>query len=132
MTRARVIFREDDTNICAVYIHSDGYISGLGYQLSEQLGDYKIVNGLSYDQPKEKIANGMGCLAAQWVAMNKTKPGYLYLDNPIENENTRAMIDYHYFLSNQEGRIWVQVFRFTDKQPIYDGWLSLLKDFEEE
>lgn len=131
MTRARVTFKDYDTNICTVYIHSDGYISGLGHQLSEQLGDYTIVNGLSIDEP-EKIANGMGCLAAQWVAMNKTKPGYLYLDNPVEDKDTRAMIDYHYFLSNQEGKVWAQVFRFTDEQPIYNGWLSQLKDFEEE
>lgn len=131
MTRARITFKEYDRNVCTVYIHSDGYISGLGHELSEQLGDYKIVNGLKYGETG-KIANGMGCLAAQYIATNKKEPGYLYLDNPTEDKDTRAMIDYHYFLSNQDGRIWANVFVFTDTQPIYSGWLNQLKNFTEE
>jgi hypothetical protein len=64
--------------IMCMYRQYDGYPSGHGQDLAEFLEPFTIVNGLGLDD-KRKIANGMGCLAAQLVAHFKEGPGNIYL-----------------------------------------------------
>lgn len=59
------------------YKQHDGYPEGWGKELAEFLSGFQIVNGLSRDTGK--IANGMGCLAAQIIAHFKEEPGQFYI-----------------------------------------------------
>ena len=68
------------------YSHWDGYPSGFGKNLYNFLKDFTIVNGLSSDQ-NEKVANGMGCLAAQIIAHFKIEPGNFYILYECENHD---------------------------------------------
>ena len=54
-----------------IYNHYDGYPSGLGVTLADYLQDFTVVNGLGSRQGK--VANGMGCLAAQTVKYLKNQ-----------------------------------------------------------
>lgn len=75
-TRATTIVMEDNEELVRIYCHSDGYPEGHGLDLAK-LCDLKLVNGIG--DYKSKIANGMGCLAAQIIAGLKDGPGGIYL-----------------------------------------------------
>lgn len=74
---------EDETpkTVVTIYRQMDGYPSGLGQELAEFLDGFTVVNGFGLNPP-EKIANGMGCLAAQVVAHLKDGVGSVYLYPP--------------------------------------------------
>ena len=80
-TRSTVVFVNtafgNRQKVCAVYQHHDGYLSGVGKELAEFCDGILMVNGLSSLQPKS-IANGCGCLAAQFIAKFKAGAGGLY------------------------------------------------------
>lgn len=63
--------------VLVMYRQYDGYPSGHGEELAAFLKPFTVVNGLGDD--RRKVANGMGCLAAQIVAHFKTEPGTFYL-----------------------------------------------------
>jgi hypothetical protein len=119
-TRALINFveREDGVTFSAhpgvdqihvqIYNHYDGYPSGLGVTLASYLQDFKVVNGLgAYGQ--EKLANGMGCLAAQTVKYLKDEPGQIYLEKPREMD----WEDYEYFIWCKEGHgVWISIFDY--------------------
>jgi hypothetical protein len=78
-TRAVIrVFNEGKEVIANIYKHWDGYPSALGVDLADFLSDFTLVNGLGAGQ-SSKVANGMGCLAAQLIAHLKTAPGDVYL-----------------------------------------------------
>lgn len=64
--------------IVVMYRQYDGYPTGHGVELAKFLAGMKMVNGMGAGDP-EKIANGMGCLAAQVIAHFKDGPGGIYL-----------------------------------------------------
>lgn len=66
-----------------MYRQMDGYPSGHGKDLAEFLMPFTMVNGMGLRDTR-KIANGVGCLAAQIVAHFKTGPGHIYLDTPTK------------------------------------------------
>ena len=118
-TRALINFveREDGVTFSAhpgvdqihvqIYNHYDGYPSGLGVTLASYLQDFTVVNGLSSGQ--EKVANGMGCLAAQTVKYLKDEPGQIYLRKPGE----RDWEDYEYFIWCKDGHgVWISIFDY--------------------
>lgn len=84
-TRSTVKFYQEDELdnsgdlILAVYQQYDGYIKGVGHELAEWLKDKKVINGIQYETMQEGFANGMGCLAAQYVASKKVEIGNFYL-----------------------------------------------------
>lgn len=67
--------------LLTIYRQYDGYPDGHGLDLAEFLKDMNVVNGLTMDE-KKKVANGMGCLAAQLVAHLKQGPGNIYIYPP--------------------------------------------------
>lgn len=84
-TRCLTVIYNDDarrTNqkdeIVVMYRQMDGYPEGHGKELEKFLDGFTIVNGLGASQTV-KVANGMGCLAAQIVAHFKNGPGQFYL-----------------------------------------------------
>ena len=82
-TRSTVRFYSEfdkEEPIVSVYQQYDGYIEGVGYDLANFLKNKTIINRFGIDQTMNKgFANGMGCLAAQYVAENKTEIGGFYL-----------------------------------------------------
>jgi len=92
-----------------IYNHYDGYPSGLGVTLADYLQDFTVVNGLSIGQGK--VANGIGCLAAQTVKYLKDEPGQIYLYKP----GKRDWEDYEYFIWCKEGHgVWISIFDYND------------------
>ena len=89
-----------------VYKHYDGYPSGHPTALAEFLKDFKIVNGLGQDT--HKVANGLGCLAAQYVAAFKMDAGDIYVENP---DTEHMDIEYITYVWGGDGKgIWISIF----------------------
>ena len=98
-----------------IYNHYDGYPSGLGVTLADYLQDFTVVNGLQSGQGK--VANGIGCLAAQTVQYLKEGPGNVYLHKPSE----KNWEDYEYFVWCKEGHgVWISIFDY-DSNCIFVG-----------
>ena len=81
-TRSTITFYEkrDDKLIPYVNIYQqyDGYLEGVGEDLCIWLKNKIIVNGFSSND-KRDIANGIGCLIAQYIRDNKDDVGDLYI-----------------------------------------------------
>jgi len=71
---------EHGTVLCTMYRQFDGYPEGHGDELAQFLREFTVVNGIN--EEKGKIANSMGCLAAQLVANFKDGPGGICLEAP--------------------------------------------------
>ena len=80
------IYNEENKILVTMYRQYDGYPSGHGVELLEFLNGFQIVNGLGVAL-KGKIANGMGCIAAQIIAHFKDGPGGVYIETPAATAN---------------------------------------------
>ena len=90
-----------------VYKHYDGYPEGHPVDLAKFLNRFRIVNGLTNDSTE--VANGLGCLAAQYVAEFKMEPGDLYIENP---DSKHFDIEYiTYVWGDYHKGIWMSIFR---------------------
>lgn len=136
-TRCITAVVDGNRELLCMYRQMDGYPEGHGMELVEHFKGFKIVNGLSGD--KSKIANGVGCLAAQVVAKFKDEAGGFYLYAPETREVGEEFV---YTLSVKgnvdrgQGRIWLDViegevafFGMPGTKPelmewIYSGWLD--------
>jgi hypothetical protein len=98
-------YDQDEPIMCA-YQQFDGYIDGVGYSLANFLNRKTIINGIC-DQTMENYANGMGCLAAQYVAENKTRIGNFYLTNKDAEEY------YNYEVRYIDGKFNIKVVEFN-------------------
>lgn len=112
--------------IINMYRQYDGYPSGHGAELAEFLNGFNIVNGYNSDTPT-KLANGMGCLAAQLVANFKKGIGQFCLE-PTEARDCGQ--DYEYHISeNGNGVLNVSIFDSYRQENIFDGSIAELVDF---
>jgi hypothetical protein len=116
-TRATVKFyseydEEKKSPILNVYHQWDGYIEGVGHELANFLLNKKIINGISNQTMQEGYANGMGCLAAQYVAEIKTVIGSVYITS-IEDE---GYYNYKVYFENDKLIIEVDEFKGTPIQ----------------
>jgi hypothetical protein len=68
-TRCLTNFRSGDKILCTLYRQMDGYPDGHGQELADFLSGFKVVNGINSNDEREcpKLANGLGCLAAQVI-----------------------------------------------------------------
>lgn len=92
--------------ILSVYQQFDGYIDGVGHDLARFLKDKKIINGIKDEKMSDGYANGIGCLAAQYVAEMKKKIGGFYLTTQSDSQ------DYDYEVRFIDGRIIIKVDEF--------------------
>lgn len=106
-TRSTVKFYdESDEPILCVYQQYDGYISGVGHDLAKFLKGKKIIDGFRLDQTMENgFANGIGCLAAQYVAERKRRIGGFYLTTKDDKEEFNYEVRFidNKFIINVEG-----------------------------
>jgi len=94
-TRSLTYVYDDKTPVVCMYRQFDGYPSGHGSELARFLNGFEIVNG--YGVVKPKLANGMGCLAAQMIAFFKVGVGGFYLE-PVElGQNYGQDYEYHVY-----------------------------------
>ena len=102
-----------------VYKHYDGYPSGHPVALAEFLKDFKVVNGVPFGGDHSRMANGLGCLAAQYVAAFKEGPGDIY----IENQDTQhGDIEYVTYVWGDDGKgIWMSIFDTCEEECIFVG-----------
>lgn len=102
-TRSLTFVYEGDTPLINMYRQFDGYPSGHGAELAEFLNSFDaIVNGIPVGD-KRKMANGMGCLAAQLIANFKDGAGGFYI-YPVSAQDCGQEYEYHIF----ENKIVVQ------------------------
>lgn len=99
-TRCLTFVHDGEDTLINMYRQFDGYPSGHGRELAEFLSGFEIVNG--YNEKKEKLANGMGCLAAQIISHFKVGVGGFYME-PVTA--TDCSQDYEYHVYNNRVRV---------------------------
>lgn len=94
-TRSLTFVYDDNRPVINMYRQFDGYPSGHGQELAEFLLSGKMVNGIPVGS-KERMFNGMGCLAAQLVANFKKDAGGFYL-YPMDCTDCWQEYEYHVY-----------------------------------
>lgn len=125
-TRSVTHFMNDhEHTIVRLYRQFDGYPTGHGKDLADFLNGFRIVNGYSYeDRQQDKVANGMGCLAAQTIAYFKNGIGGFYIV-----DGNDCWQDYDYLVKlDGDGKLWVKIVGFGEKTVL--DWSSV-EDFRE-
>jgi hypothetical protein len=116
------VYEEDGSMIIALYGQYDGYLSGMGKDLEGFLKPIVVVNGMTRGNER-KIANGMGCLAAQLVAHFKSEPGTFRLYPPTTDIYAGQEYEYHIRNSDKGLLIRAETYEGTE---LYNG---LVADF---
>lgn len=98
------------TPIVTVYRQFDGYLSGHGLELAKFLKNKRIVNGLGGDDTD--VANGTGCLAAQFIKEFKDGPGGIYIMLPGDHWQE---YEYRVFVDETEQTITVKAYDLYGK-----------------
>lgn len=75
---------ESGITLLTFYRQMDGYPTGHGQELADFINRFTLVNGMGLNETPKKIANGMGCLAAQILAYFKDQHGVggIYVQRP--------------------------------------------------
>jgi hypothetical protein len=134
-TRSLTFVYDGDEAIINMYRQYDGYPSGHGAELADFLGQFTMVNGLGINETR-KVANGMGCLAAQLVANFKVGAGQFYL-YPTSAKECGQDYEYHIYKDDEGMRVRItdrgcNMFGLTmsDKNDaIFDGTLEEFTDY---
>lgn len=116
----------DSKPLVCMYRQYDGYLAGHGLELAEFLAPFTVVNGLGM-KDETKVANGMGCLAAQMVSHFKgNEPGQFYLHPTELGQNWGQEYEYHVYKD--------VVTVYTDHGDlVFSGtWAEFLKECQEE
>lgn len=117
----KAVSGDEGKEIVVMYRQMDGYPKGHGQDLCQFLTGITLVNGIPMGNEK-RLANGMGCLAAQVVAHFKNGVGEIYL-HPA---GTRGVDEeYRYHVSGREGgepnvKV-IEVSYHAPDKTLYDG-----------
>ena len=150
-TRSLTFVYDGEEPIINMYRQYDGYPTGHGAELAEFLAPFTMVNGLGINETR-KVANGMGCLAAQLVhkfkgsvggeestAMKGRSPNlaggfYLYPTSAVDCGQ-----DYEYHIYNKDGELRIAItnrgcnfFGLTQSdtnERIFEGNLAAFTEF---
>lgn len=154
MTRAEIKIIDGKNTLVNLYMHSDGYPSGIMKDIAEKYVSYKEVDGIPAGELN--IYNGIGDLAVQLITHLKNdnvenskkiqkdlerfglpkveinhEPGWLYI---VPNKTDRSDIEYYYELSSQNERLYVKC--FDTKKELFNGsleeYLSWVEKIESE
>lgn len=108
-TRSTTHFKSEHSNkiVCSIYEQFDGYIEGTGHDLANFLKNKKIINGISGSHNLDSnTANGISCLAAQWIKHRKDRVGGVYMTHSEARES------FNYFVSFDGTDIIIEVDKF--------------------
>ena len=90
------VYEDKETPLVCMYAQWDGYPTGHGADLSKFLNSFDaIVSGINIKETR-KIANGMGCLAAQMIAHFKIGVGGYYI-YPVDCGDCGQEYEYHIY-----------------------------------
>ena len=107
--------------IINMYRQFDGYPSGHGLELAEFMASFDaVVNGIPFDE-KRKVANGMGCLAAQMIAHFKVGVGGFYM-YPVTSKDCGQEYEYHIYSDRITVKDW-------NGKAIFTGPWAYFKEF---
>lgn len=108
-----LVYDNNEKPIMCMYRQFDGYMAWHGWELARFLTSFDaIVNGYSPGDTR-KIANGMGCLAAQMVGHFKQgEVGGFYL-YPTDTRNVGEEYVYEVFPDKVRVTNWEEVVIFT-------------------
>lgn len=125
-TRSLTFVYDGDVPVINMYRQFDGYPSGHGAELAEFLSGFEVVNG--YGEVKPKVANGMGCLAAQLIANFKKTVGGFYI-HPVTETDCGQEYEYHVYESKLVVNSCATVYDSGHSQVIFDGSWNEFKEF---
>jgi hypothetical protein len=112
---------ESPTPIINMYRQFDGYPTGHGAELATFLNSFDaITNGIPFGDTR-KLANGMGCLAAQLIAHFKQSVGGFYI-YPVTSKDCGQEYEYHIYSDR------ITVFGW-DKEHLFTGPWSAFTEF---
>jgi len=119
-----IVLDESGNPIVRMYRQMDGYPEGMGRDIVEKFGEFKLINGIGGgDHSKE--ANGMGCFAGQVVAHFKDGIGDIYLCRPDDDMGIHDE-EYAYIIyPNKMNILCITVYDVFNKYFLYDGLLSM-------
>ena len=137
-TRSLTFVYDGEEPIINMYRQFDGYPTGHGAELAEFLAPFDMVSGIPVgkDVKPRKMANGMGCLAAQLVANFKEEAGQFYL-YPTSAVDCGQDYEYHIYNKDKELRVAItnrgcNLFGLTTSdtnEKIFDGNLAEFTEF---
>lgn len=124
-----------ETPYVKIYQQYDGYIDGVGHDLARFLVKRRLINGIQ-NETMEEAANGIGCLIAQYISVNKNNIGDLYIE-PLNSNN--EWIDYNYKVIINEDKVpdmadnitTIEITNFGENKLIFKGSPSELLKFKE-
>lgn len=124
-TRCLTRVIDDGKPLLCLYRQFDGYEDGHGEELAEFLRGMVVVNGIGIKEDR-KLANGMGCLAAQLVAHFKKDVGGFYI-YPADT-NCGAYYVYTIYVDKEPGDfidkeapVMLKVEYTLDNKVLFDG-----------
>lgn len=130
-TGSTIRFKDYDNSIVAcVRQHYDGYYEKVGVELANWLKDMTIINGINGSKDLSlKKANGICCLAAQFIREFKTSIGNLYMES-IDDEE-----DYNYIVyikdEGKNEKLYMSVDEFDGTPEEFIEWVKNKSENEE-
>lgn len=125
-----------ETPYVRIYQQYDGYPEGVGLELVDWLEKKNLVKWVSLYT--DDIANGLGCLTAQYIRDHKPGPGDLYIE-PLDTDLT--YIDYNYeVIFDRNGDyvgckhkstdfITLRIYRYGGTTPFFIGKPEELREY---
>lgn len=121
-----------DHEFVTVYHHYNGWIKGgIGESLARFLNRTKIINGICGQKLSDRVANGYGCLIAQYIAINKKDVGNVYI-RQIEIDEDNDYIDYIYYVIYNDKDSTMKIRVVSSKEQIFEGSPEELLEFISE
>lgn len=115
-TRSLTHIKQDGKTLVTIYRQYDGYPEGLGKELYDFLKDFTVLNG--YGKKEPKLANGIGCLAAQVVDQLKDGIGNVYLYPP---DSSDCGEEYVYTIYLLDDKIHLKLTDDSGETVFFDG-----------
>jgi hypothetical protein len=123
-TRSLTYVYDGESPVVCMYRQFDGYPEGHGREVASFLEEMTVVNGLAMDETR-RVANGMGCLAAQLVASFKGQAGGFYLHSPILGREDWQ--DYEYHIFEDKVKVYSGTYTESGENVIFEGsWLDFI------
>lgn len=101
--------------IASIYKHTYGVYRDHGNELKMFMKDIRLLNETVTGESDRRIADGMGCLAAQLIKSLKKKPGEVYMIPTGMSQNE----DFTYDVYTDKGHICVTSTNNASKQIKY-------------
>ena len=115
--------------IVNMYRQFDGYREGHGLELAKFLNSFDaVVNGIPVGDSR-KLANGMGCLAAQMIAHFKVGVGGFYL-YPTTSIDCGQEYEYHVYSDRITVYGWRKEHLFTGSWLDFENWCMSVEEEE--